>query len=684
MLKQYNQESLRDIIAKSRKIKNLSSFISKVTNDIKREISDKDKTVKVHAIQKLIFLYLNNYDIKWANFFTLELLSTCGTIGKRIGHMICQLQYKADPEYIQLLPNLLRKELISNNKQYINFALNTINCICNENLAMELHTDISKLLNLNNSSIRKKLVISMLKIFDYLLLNESNFNLLENILVKFNDFLEENPSVGVAISIISVIQQICIKYPHKCKLLFIRLLQYFNKCEVNWILIKLLDIFRYFLAVEKNILKQDFINIIAAKMEKNKSKSVEVQILKLIITQFNNKSELFKKCEEKLRSLIKEETDANLVLLGLRLLKELLNKSLLNSSNYLEEVLKNLEHIDKYIQYECMDIIALSVDKNNLTRIVDFLLLKFDNLKPKSAQTILELCTFDFYARVDDNLEWFINVLFIIADKEFGNPENEARVAYVIRDIAQRVESFREYLVEKSFSLFKNFIERSNLVKSVVNEEKSISFFGQNDKFYEVEKIRNPDSLTSSLCFVFGEYSEKNLEEKIKFMLNLFENSKITENNYVCLLDSLMKLILRFYKDDKKNFIESADDNFKLKTLYFIETCPFNDLEIMEMNYVIKNLLIQKNQELGKSLFSIPLLPLNSKAQDNVHLPKDFNIDECFKVDDNELKLTTIEKKIKPNLKEGKKEEEKEQVITSLHEKSQKIKIDKTNYLPQN
>ena len=63
MLKQYNQESLRDIIAKSRKIKNLSSFISKVTNDIKREISDKDKTVKVHAIQKLIFLYLNNYDI---------------------------------------------------------------------------------------------------------------------------------------------------------------------------------------------------------------------------------------------------------------------------------------------------------------------------------------------------------------------------------------------------------------------------------------------------------------------------------------------------------------------------------------------------------------------------------------------------------------------------------------------
>ena len=104
----------------------------------------------------------------------------------------------------------------------------------------------------------------------------------------------------------------------------------------------------------------------------------------------------------------------------------------------------------------------------------------------------------------------------------------------------------------------------------------------------------------------------------------------------------------------------------------------------MEMNYVIKNLLIQKNQELGKSLFSIPLLPLNSKAQDNVHLPKDFNIDECFKVDDNELKLTTIEKKIKPNLKEGKKEEEKEQVITSLHEKSQKIKIDKTNYLPQN
>jgi len=683
MLRQYNQESLRDVIAKSRKVKNLSSFMSKVISDVKKELLDKDKNVKVHALQKLIFLFLNNYDIKWANFYTLELLSTCGTPGKRVGYTVCQLQFKNDPEYLQLLPNLLRKELISNNKQYINFALNTINCVCNENLANELHADVSKLLNLNNNNIRKKLVISILKIFDYLLVNESNFPLLENVLVKFNDFLEENPSVGVAISIISVIQQICVKFPQKCKLVFIRLLQYFNKCEVNWILIKLLEIFRYFLSVERNILKQDFINIIANKMEKNKSKSVEVQILKLVITQFSNKSELFKKCEEKLRLLIKEETDANLVLLGLRLLKELLNKNLLVSSNYLEEVLKNLEHCDKYIQYECMDIITLSVDKTNLVKIVDFILLKFDNLRPKSAQTIIELCSYDFYSRVEENFEWFIKIIFTVADKEFGN-ENEARVAYVIRDIAQRVKSLRELLCEKSFSLFTNLIERSNLVNSAA-EENTISFFGQNDKFYEIDKIKNPESLISSLSFVLGEYAEKNLELKIRFFLSLFEKSKVSEHNYVCMSSCLVKLVLRFYKD-KMKIIESADDNFKLKTLYFIETCPFNDLEILEMNFVIRNLLIIDDNQLGNTLTSTPLLPLNPKAQENVIFPKDFDIDECFKVDQQELKIT--EKKGKAVDKEGKKEEinngtsSTEETVQSNG--SKKVNIDKTNYLPQN
>ena len=57
MLNEYKQESLRDLITKSRKTTNLSSMMNKALNEIKKELVSTDKNVKVHAIQKLIFFY---------------------------------------------------------------------------------------------------------------------------------------------------------------------------------------------------------------------------------------------------------------------------------------------------------------------------------------------------------------------------------------------------------------------------------------------------------------------------------------------------------------------------------------------------------------------------------------------------------------------------------------------------
>ena len=60
MLKLFKQDHLQDLIKKYRQsTSNHNSLMTKALNNIKKELNDSDKEVKVFALQKLIFFYLN-------------------------------------------------------------------------------------------------------------------------------------------------------------------------------------------------------------------------------------------------------------------------------------------------------------------------------------------------------------------------------------------------------------------------------------------------------------------------------------------------------------------------------------------------------------------------------------------------------------------------------------------------
>ena len=65
MLKQFKQDQLHDLIKKYRQsTSNHNSLMTKALNDIKKELNDSDKDVKINGLKKLIFFYLNYYDIQ--------------------------------------------------------------------------------------------------------------------------------------------------------------------------------------------------------------------------------------------------------------------------------------------------------------------------------------------------------------------------------------------------------------------------------------------------------------------------------------------------------------------------------------------------------------------------------------------------------------------------------------------
>jgi hypothetical protein len=683
----YRPESLKDLIEKSRNSSNSSSLMNKTLNDIKTELKSSDKNIKVQAITKLLFLYLHQYDIKWASFNNLlEIIPTCGAKGKRFGYLLAQLQIKNNSDCIQLIPSCLRKDLQAQNLNYMNSALNLVNNIMDYNLAVEMVKDMENLLRINNNLIRKKLIIGLTKVAQKFLQNpQNNFanKFWEDLLIRFSSLLEkkEDLSNGVAICIISSIQQICKLYPDKCLIIYPALINYFSTCEINWNLIKIVDIFGMFLNVQPKIANDKmFIQKVAENLTKTKSKSVEVQLVKLVIMNFDptTKSkistlitELIKNCEDRLKSLLFFH-DGNLVVISLRILKELFHKSKLTASNYIQDILKILDQsctvgaANKNIQSECLEIIKLSLSKENYKMIVEHLWEKTQNLGTKGILTILDICSYDTYSRLEskENFIWFLNILFNLCEQELGK-DTEMEIARLIRDICQRISVLKDFICEKSVSMIRKLISKLN--ENFHFDEKQ-NILGGNDIIYGIKKSKNrpiSDSLISVLCFIIGEYLEQQeaIEMCVKYFFNLFDlkyednfameqdiNQHAAEDKskqhvqarnmyFIQVSTCLVKLLL---KTKNKEFVDKWIDNMELIS----KKINFTDLESLDMSVILTCLInrIRNSEEkisdleiLSKSFFNNKLPPLQANAQSLV--PLDFDITLNLPINEEELKI---------------------------------------------
>jgi AP-3 complex subunit delta len=81
------QNNLQDLIKgiRSHDRQGLSSYISQSIGDIKQEIKSTDSFVKAEAIRKLTYLQMIGYNISWASFAIIEVMSQPLFAHKRIG-----------------------------------------------------------------------------------------------------------------------------------------------------------------------------------------------------------------------------------------------------------------------------------------------------------------------------------------------------------------------------------------------------------------------------------------------------------------------------------------------------------------------------------------------------------------------------------------------------------------------
>lgn len=105
------------------------------------------------------------YDMNWAAFHILEVMSSPIFTYKRIGYLAASLGFTPQTDVILLTHQLFRKELKSLNQYDTGLAVSAIANIATPDLAKDLASEILALLNSSRQYIRKKAVLCMYKIF---------------------------------------------------------------------------------------------------------------------------------------------------------------------------------------------------------------------------------------------------------------------------------------------------------------------------------------------------------------------------------------------------------------------------------------------------------------------------------------------------------------------------------------
>src|SRR5882757_6684215 len=82
------------------------------------------------------------YDISWAGFNIIEVMSSTKFTHKRIGYLSASQCFHADLELLMLTTNMIRKDLSSQNQYEAGVALSALSCFVTPDLGRDLANDI--------------------------------------------------------------------------------------------------------------------------------------------------------------------------------------------------------------------------------------------------------------------------------------------------------------------------------------------------------------------------------------------------------------------------------------------------------------------------------------------------------------------------------------------------------------
>eukprot|EP01132_Coremiostelium_polycephalum_P002560 gene2560-3170_t len=428
--------------------KNETKFINQCIHEIKDELKG-DAAKKALAVQKLTYIAMLGYDIGWASFNIVEVMSSPKYAHKRIGYLAASQTFHEGTEVIMLATHQIRKDFQSPNPQEAYLALNCLSNICTPDLARDLANDLLGLLSTQKTHILKRSVSVMYKIF--LKYPDS----LRPSFPKLKEKLED-PEPSVVSCAVNVICELARKNPKNYLSLAPTLFRILTNSSTNyWMLIKIVKLFAALTPLEPRLGKK-LVDPLTNIINSSSSMSLLFECIQTCITGMSDHIPLMKLCISRLRMLI-EHKDQNLKYLGLLALNNIMQIHPKAVSEHRDLVLSCLDDEDISIRQRALDLLAGMTNKKNLQDIVAKLLdhveIAEGTYKDKIIEKIVELCALGTYQYITD-FEWYINVLVRLS--QIQETVHGKLIASQFLDVIIRVRVIRTYGTKQMIELLKS------------------------------------------------------------------------------------------------------------------------------------------------------------------------------------------------------------------------------------
>ena len=460
------QKSLPDIVRGIRKHKNDQTYIQKILQDIKEELKHRDILVKVIAVQKMTYLHMIGYNMEYGAFTIVEVMSAEEFTQKRIGFLACAQCFHEKVEMVQMIPNLLRNALNSQNVWEQGLALSCLSNICTSELGEILVSEVANLLSSQRSYLRKKTLLTLFKIFlQYPAALRPAFPRIKEKL--------EDPDPSVTAAAVNVICELARRNPRNYLGMAPVFFKLFSNITNNWTLIKIVKVFGALAPEEPRLLKK-LSEPLTHCINTTPAKSLLYEALQTIASNTKTDTSLMALTVEKLKQLV-EDPDQNLKYLGLKGMSNVMknNPALLSSSK--DIIIDCLGDEDVTIRMRALDLVGGLVSKRSIASVISRMIGQMearddDEYRNTIVKYIVDICSQQDYAFIT-NFEWYLRVLMDLTQSSINHFEHGELINREFMNVITRVKAVRAFGIRCVASLICNplIYQKSEDHKSTLN-----------------------------------------------------------------------------------------------------------------------------------------------------------------------------------------------------------------------
>uniref|UniRef100_A0A7N6AS14 AP-3 complex subunit delta-1 n=1 Tax=Anabas testudineus TaxID=64144 RepID=A0A7N6AS14_ANATE len=588
-------KNLQDLVRGIRNHKeDEAKYISTCIDEIKQELKQDNIAVKANAVCKLTYLQMLGYDVSWAAFNIVEVMSSSKFTYKRIGYLAASQCFHESTDVIMLTTNQIRKDLSSPNQYDTGVALTGLSCFVTPDLARDLANDIMTLMSHTKPYIRKKAVLIMYKVF--LKYPES----LRPAFPRLKEKLED-PDPGVQSAAVNVICELARRNPKNYLSLAPLFFKLMTSSTNNWVLIKIIKLFGALTPLEPRLGKkliEPLTNLIHRCTEGAKSQGCRNVSL-------NALSPYVCVCIYVVKYL------------GLLAMSKILKTHPKSVQSHKDLILQCLDDKDESIRLRALDLLYGMVSKKNLMEIVKKLMLHVDKAEGTTYRDelltkIIDICSQSNYQYIT-NFEWYISILVELTRLE--GTRHGHLIASQMLDVAIRVKAIRAFAVAQMATLLDNaHLLTGNMQRNGICE------------------------VLYAAAWICGEFSE-HLENPMQTLEAMLRPKVATLPGHIqaVYVQNAAKLFATVLKSQEGNTDSTAaQETIQLmidRLPLFVQSA---NLEVQERASCILQLvkyiqkLQQKDVEVAEevsALFAGELNPVAPKAQKKVPVPEGLDLD---------------------------------------------------------